>query len=310
MLRFVQQANAARRERWAALADAGAVIDVTTEAADLSLEVILRTLFGEDFDRLTDQQGGNPFEDLIHWRRETRPERDDFLAMFLAARDKDSGEAMTDKELIDELMTFIIAGHETSAITLNWTWYFLARHPEEAERARAEILSVTGGAMPGYEQLGRFERIRRVVSEALRLYPPVWLFSRTAIGDDRIGDYAIPAGTDLFIAPYYLHRHPAHWPDAEGFDPDRFAPEAEKARHPTAYIPFSAGPRRCIGERPPCTTTTPCPMPCAPPPAARVASPTSKPGIARIGSATRNCTPPPCTCSAACRPGDSRPATS
>lgn len=272
MLRFVQQANAARRERWQALADAGAVIDVTTEAADLSLEVILRTLFGEDFDRLTDQQGGNPFafltedltrdmqvvlrfrglmklmQDLIHWRRETRPERDDFLAMFLDARDRDTGEAMSDKELIDELMTFIIAGHETSAITLNWTWYFLARHPEEAERARAEILSVTGGAMPGYEQLGRFERIRRVVSEALRLYPPVWLFSRTAIGDDRIGDYAIPAGTDLFISPYYLHRHPAHWPDAEAFDPDRFAPEAEKARHPTAYIPFSAGPRRCIGD--------------------------------------------------------------
>ncbi len=272
MLHYVQQANAARLERWQALAAEGAVIDVTTEAADLSLEVILRTLFGEDFDRIVAQQGGNPFafltedltrdmqvvlrfrglmkliQELIHWRRETQPDRDDFLAMFLAARARDTGEAMTDKELIDELMTFIIAGHETSAITLNWSWYFLARHPEVADRARDEIRGVTAGAMPEPDQLAAFETVRRVVNEALRLYPPVWLFSRTAIDDDRVGDYAIPAGTDLFISPYYLHRHPAHWPDAERFDPDRFDPGREKARHPTAFIPFSAGPRRCIGD--------------------------------------------------------------
>ena len=272
MLRFVQQANASRVARWQALAADGATIDITTEAADLSLEVILRTLFGEDFERLVAQQGGNPFafltadltrdmqvvlrfrglmklmQELIHWRRETQPARDDFLALFLEARDKDTGEAMSDKELIDELMTFIIAGHETSAITLNWCWYFLARHPEVAARAREEILAVTGGAMPHPEQLAEFETVRRVMNEALRLYPPVWLFSRTALDDDRIGDFAIPAGTDLFISPYYLHRHPAHWPDAERFDPDRFAPEQEKARHPAAFIPFSAGPRRCIGD--------------------------------------------------------------
>lgn len=272
LLRFVEQANAARRERWQDEAAGGAILDITAEAADLSLEVILRTLFGEDFDRLVDQQGGNPFafltedltrdmrvvlrfrglmqlmQELIHWRRETQPVRDDFLALFLAARDRDTGETMTDKELIDELMTFIIAGHETSAITLNWCWYFLARHPEWAARAREEIEAVTGGATPAPEQLARFETVRRVMNEALRLYPPVWLFSRTALDDDRIGDYAIPAGTDLFISPYYLHRHPAHWSDAERFDPDRFAPEREKARHPTAFIPFSAGPRRCIGD--------------------------------------------------------------
>jgi len=272
LLRLVQQANDSRRERWQAQAAGGEVLDITAEAADLSLEVILRILFGEDFDRLVDQAGGNPFgfltedltrdmrvvlrfrglmkrmQELIHWRRETRPERDDFLALFLAARDWDTGEAMSDKELIDELMTFIIAGHETSAITLNWCWYFLARHPETAAQAREEIEAVTGGAMPQPAQLAQFETVRRVMNEALRLYPPVWLFSRTALDDDRIGDYAIPAGTDLFISPYYLHRHPDHWPDAERFDPDRFASEQEKARHPTAFIPFSAGPRRCIGD--------------------------------------------------------------
>ena len=270
--RQIARCNRELFEQWSTAADNNAIIDVTEAAAELSLRAILRVLFSEDLDRMFEEQGGNPFafltedltrdmkvvlrfrgltrimQDLIDWRRETRPERFDFLAMFMEARDKDTGEAMTDKELMDELMTLIIAGHETSAITLNWSWYFLANHSEVEQRALEEIRPVCGKGMPDFEALTGMQYIRQLVSEALRHYPPVWLFSRTAIGDDRLGDFDVPAGTDIFISPYYMHRHPAYWPEADRFDPERFTPEAEKSRPATAYIPFSAGPRRCIGD--------------------------------------------------------------
>jgi cytochrome P450 len=268
----IAQCNRELFEQWSAKADNNETIDITEAAAELSLLVILRVLFSEDLDRLFDEQGDNPFafltqdltrdmkvvlrfrsltkimQALIDWRREVQPKRFDFLAMFMEARDKETGEAMTDKELMDELMTLIIAGHETSAITLNWSWYFIANHPDVEQRALAEVESIYSTGTPDFDDLTNMNYIRQLVSEALRHYPPVWLFSRTAIGDDKLGDYDVPAGTDIFISPYYIHRHPDYWPDADRFDPERFTSEAEKTRPATAYIPFSAGPRRCIGD--------------------------------------------------------------
>lgn len=280
LYQYIADCNSRLFKQWQRKAENKEVIDITKTAAELSLEVVLTLIFSEDLPRMFDEQGGNPFsfltedltrdlkvvlkfrtmskhiQQLIIWRRENQPARTDFLSMFMAARDKESGEAMTDKELLDEVTTLIIAGHETSAITLDWSWYFIATHPEVEQRLLNEITSVTGagagdmqkGTVPGYDDLPSLGYVGQVVQEALRLYPPVWLFSRTAINEDQIGDYHIAPGTHIFISPYYLHRHPEFWPDAERFDPERFSDDAVKARHKTAYIPFSAGPRRCIGD--------------------------------------------------------------
>jgi len=268
----VKRCNLELLAAWQHKADQGAIIDLTEEASELSLLVILRVLFSEDLDWIIEQQGGNPFsfltQDLtrdmkvvlrfrelmkllqavIDRRRERKLTRFDFLTMFMDATDKETGEAMSNKELIDELMTLIIAGHETSAITLNWSWYFIATHPEVEQRALQEITATVQGEVPDFDQLANLGYIRQLVNEALRLYPPVWLYSRKAIDADRIGDFTIPAGSDIFISPYYLHRHAEYWPQAEHYDPERFSAEAEKTRHNTAFIPFSAGPRRCIGD--------------------------------------------------------------
>jgi len=145
-------------------------------------------------------------------------------------------------------MTMIIAGHETSAITLNWVWYFLARYPEVEHKLHAEVDKAGYDSIPDFDELEQLPYVKQVVEEALRYYPPVWLYTRRAIADDWLGDYFVPAGTDIFITPYYLHRHPRYWPEAEKFDPERFAEENIKDQHKQAYIPFSAGPRRCIGD--------------------------------------------------------------
>lgn len=268
----IQRCNQELLQRWQEMADQQATINITEEAAQLSLMVILRVLFSDDIDRIIAEQDGNPFafltedltrdikvvlkfraliklmQDLIDWRRREQPQRFDFLSMFMEARDKDTGEAMTGKELLDELMTFIIAGHETSAITLNWSWYFIANNAKVEQRLLQQIDTAFSGDMPEFDDLSKLGYVQQAVEEALRHYPPVWLFSRTAVGEDRIGDFYIAPGTDIVISPYYLHRHADYWPNAETYDPERFSAEAQKARHKTAYIPFSAGPRRCIGD--------------------------------------------------------------
>ena len=259
-------------ERWAALAARGEPVDITDETSELTLEIVLRSIFGADLDRLKQELGGNPFAmvaketnrdlkfafrfrslgklilNLIARRRRESQEHFDFLAMLMAAHSRDTGESMSDAELIDEVMTLIVAGHETTAATLAWTWYLLGRHGEAAERVRAEA-DRAGHARPvtieGAESL---EFTRQVIQESLRLYPPGWLFTRRSIDSDVLGGYPIGPRTDVFISPYMLHRHPAFWDAPEQFRPERFAgPDAEE-RHRFAYIPFSVGPRHCIGE--------------------------------------------------------------
>ena len=272
LYQYIAACNLKLYEQWQNKAENHDIIDITKTAAELSLDVVLTLIFSEDLPRMFDEHGNNPFAfltddltrdlrvvlkfrtmskhilQLIAWRRETKPQRTDFLAMFMAARDKDTGEAMTDKELLDEVTTLIIAGHETSAITLNWSWYFIATHPQIEQKLLNEIGPAANNDVPEYDSLGRLAGVRQVVEEALRLYPPVWLFSRTAINDDKLGAYVVPAGTHIFISPYYLHRHDTYWADASRFDPNRFTDVASQTRHKTAYLPFSAGPRRCIGD--------------------------------------------------------------
>jgi cytochrome P450 len=154
---------------------------------------------------------------------------------------------MSDRQLLDEILTLIVAGHETTAASLNWFWYLLTLAPDAAARLHAEV-DAGGDAFPGYADLDRFPYVRRAIDETLRLYPPGWLLTRRSIAAATIGTLALPARTDVLISPYLIQRHPAFWPTPAAFDPDRFLPEVNAARNRFAYLPFGLGPRACIGE--------------------------------------------------------------
>ncbi|MEU9688536.1 cytochrome P450 [Amycolatopsis japonica] len=154
----------------------------------------------------------------------------------------------TREQMRDELITLLLAGHETTASTLGWAFHLLDEHPEIAAKLRAEADAVLGDQSPTHEDLHRLPYTARVVEEVMRLYPPVWLLPRVAQADDEIGGYHIPAGSDVVVVPFTLHRHPAFWPEPEKFDPDRFDPDRPSGRPRYAYIPFGAGPRFCIGN--------------------------------------------------------------
>jgi cytochrome P450 len=261
-----------RAVRWAAAADNGDTLNITEETCDFALELILICIFGDDYeDRiLTDE--GNPFAFLsrdstrdlsvvlkvrhlrellmgiIEDRRAGKGSQHfDFLTMYLEATDK-QGNRFSDAELLDELMTLIVAGFETSANTLNWVWYLIAKHPEVEEKLIAEA----GQVLPNVsavtaENLASMQYTQQTLEEALRLYPPVWLFTRRSHAEDELEDFDVPTGTDIYLSPYILHRTEHYWPDPDRFDPDRFAP-SDKPKKDRPYFPFSLGPRRCLGE--------------------------------------------------------------
>jgi cytochrome P450 len=187
---------------------------------------------------------------IIHERRRASDPgaAEDLLGMLIAARDEETGEGMTDRQLRDEVMTFVLAGHETTAVSLAWIWYLLARHPAVEHHLRDEVATTLGVRAPTLDDLPRLPYARMVVEESMRLYPPVWAFGRQALEEDQIGGYRIAAGAPLNVFPWLTHRHPDFWPDPGRFDPERFAPERAAARHRFAYLPFSGGPRLCIGN--------------------------------------------------------------
>jgi cytochrome P450 len=186
--------------------------------------------------------------ELIQRRRTGNEEHHDFVAMLMGARDKETGASMSDRELVDEILTLIVAGHETTAAAINACWYLLSQHPEAELELHAEVDAVPVHSCPSYRDTEDLAVTQRVLHETMRLYPPGWLLSRRAIGPDRLGGYDLPAGTVVLLAPYLVHRHPRHWDAPEEFRPDRFRPEAVDRRHKYAYIPFAVGPRHCIGE--------------------------------------------------------------
>jgi cytochrome P450 len=181
-------------------------------------------------------------------RRDPRRDAGDLLAMLLSARDEETGEGLTDRELRDQLITFFVAGHESTAVALSWTVALLCRHPEVDDRLRAELNGGLGGRIPGADDLPRLALARRVIEESLRIYPPVYAVARDAMAEDEIGGYRIPARSMVILSPYVTHRHPDFWPDPEAFDPDRFLPERAGDRPRFAWFPFLGGPHQCIGE--------------------------------------------------------------
>ena len=253
--------------RWDAHAASGQLLNVTEEMSQLTLDIVLKSIFGSDleqlseaFDVVTREQARNlqfafKFRSLtklvaavIQRRRANREEHFDFVGMLMNARDKETGDPMGERELIDEIMTLVVAGHETTASGLNWTWYLISQYAAVESKLHAEIDASAVIAAPSLEQMESLPYTRQVIDEALRLYPPGWLLSRRAIEADVLGGYAIPAGSDVLLPLYLLHRHPRYWKDPDVFWPERFAPEHEAERPRFAYMPFAAGPRHCIGE--------------------------------------------------------------
>ncbi len=185
---------------------------------------------------------------VIAGRRENPTDRNDLVSMLLEAKDPETGRMMSDKEIIDNLLTFITAGHETTALGLAWTFHLLSQNGETERKVVEEIQAVTGGAPVAADHIANLTYTRQVFSEAMRLYPPAPVITRTALQDFRLGDHDIAAGTVLYVPIYAVHRHAALWDEPERFAPSRIEPEKVKARHRYAYMPFGAGPRVCIGN--------------------------------------------------------------
>jgi cytochrome P450 len=273
--------------RWESLSSRGEPVEIANEMMRLTQAIVLRTLLGADLgpftgkvDRawtLVNEHIGESFWSLgfmerwptprnrrftqalgvldqavfhiINERRRSGRETNDLLSMLLFARDEETGQAMTDRQLRDEVMTILLAGHETTALALAWTWYLLSQYPDARRRVETEVDRALAGRVPGLQDLNSLPYGRMVIEEALRLYPPAWGFSRQAIGPDTIGGYSLPAGWLVFVVPFVMHRLPTYWDEPETFDPERFSPEQNAARLKFVYLPFGAGPRQCIGNQ-------------------------------------------------------------
>jgi cytochrome P450 len=289
--RIMAEAAASAVERWRPNAESGQPIEVTSEMMRVTLEVVARALFGAAVTEDEIERVGHAMDEAVttiferSYGMDVLPEffptprnlrfrravRDidavarrmiaarrkepgaDLLSRLLAASDEETGQGMSEGQLRDEVMTLFLAGHETTANLLSWTFHYLSLHPEVARELSAEAARVLGGRAPGFEDLRALEYTRAVLEETLRISPPVWWISRTPLEDDVVAGYAVPKGELVVISPYALHRNPAFWENPEGFDPRRFlggagAPASASARPKHAYVPFGAGPRVCIGN--------------------------------------------------------------
>ena len=269
----IDELNAAVFDRWAAAAERGEPVNLTQGMSELALDVVLHSIFSEDLGRLVTDLNESPFmmvtreskrdprfayefrqlgtvvQQIIRQRRAHGKRHFDFTQMLMEFKDPDTQAGMTERELLDEILTLVVAGHETTASTLNWTWWLVSQHPEVERRLQDEQDRVGPlGAGATYADLERLPYTLAVLQEALRLYPPAWILTRRTIGQDKLGGYDVPPGTDVFLSPFVIHRHPAFWDNADRFDPGRFEPGRSEARHKFAYLPFGAGPRHCIGE--------------------------------------------------------------
>jgi cytochrome P450 len=172
----------------------------------------------------------------------------DLLSMLSAAYRDEPDAQVRWRVMRDELVTILLAGHETTASTLSWAWYLLGSHPEAAAAMHAEAVQVLGDRTPTHEDLARLPYTTTVIQETMRLYPPVWGLTRISVAADVVGGFRVPAGADVMISPYTLHRHPGFWPEPNEFRPERFATSATPVENRYAYIPFGAGPRVCVGS--------------------------------------------------------------
>ncbi|MEM7541857.1 MAG: cytochrome P450 [Pseudomonadota bacterium] len=171
----------------------------------------------------------------------------DILDRLIDARDEETGEGMDRVQMRDEVVTLMLAGHETSANALCWTLYLLSRHPQICGRLREELSGALSGAAADSSDLAKVPYLKQVVQESMRVFPPVWAVARCSEQEEVFGEYVLPANKYVGVTPYAIHRHPEFWPDPEQFDPERFDPANHSGRHSYAYLPFAAGPRACIG---------------------------------------------------------------
>jgi cytochrome P450 len=184
---------------------------------------------------------------LIDQRR-LQPPGDDLLSVLMHARDEETGQPMSDRQLRDEVLITFFAGHETTAQLLTWTWIRLAQHPLVEGKLHAELDRVLAGRNPSPDDLPNLNYTRMVLDEALRLDSPVSMVARDAVDDDLVDGYPVTAGATVTILPYITHRHPDYWEKPEEFYPEHFAPERVESRPRYAYYPFGAGPRICLGK--------------------------------------------------------------
>ncbi len=185
---------------------------------------------------------------MINDRRATGESGSDLMGMLLSARDEDTGRGMDEKQLRDEVITLLIAGHETTTLLLTWFFYCLGRHPEIEANVHDEVDRTLNGRLPTVEDIPNLVYLRQVIDETMRLFPPAYALSRWCAEDDVIGGFATPASAVITLSPFITHRMPEFWPRPREFNPDRFSQANEQDRHRFAYIPFGAGPRQCIGE--------------------------------------------------------------
>jgi len=186
---------------------------------------------------------------LIAERRRTPGDRGDLLSMLLMAQDEEGdGGGMTDRQVRDEAMTLFLAGHETTANALSWTWYLVSSAPDVEARLHDELDRALNGRLPTVDDLPRLPFLEQVITESMRLYPPAWIIGRRAIEEHPVGDYVLPARSLVVISPYVLQRDARFFPEPERFDPDRWTPGFKADLAPFAYCPFGGGTRRCIGE--------------------------------------------------------------
>ncbi|HSZ61414.1 MAG TPA: cytochrome P450 [Terriglobales bacterium] len=264
LMQMISGVNSALLSKWQLAARRNEGVNVTRDASGVALEVVLRFILGEDYERvgshfdlLTQEQArnmqfalsfralGKIIREVIDRRREHLQTSGDALGMLMEARDPESGQLMPDNQLIDEILTLIVAGHETTASTLSWAWYLISQHPEVEQKLSSEL-----NTLKPYSELSdlpRFLYTRQIIDEVMRLYPAGWLLTRRALGDDHLGKYFVPAGTEIYIPLYFIQRHPDLWEEPNRFNPDRFRSDPSKQRHRLATFPFSAGPRNCIG---------------------------------------------------------------
>jgi len=274
-------------ERWREIAARGQDLDVASEMMRLTCTVVGKALFGTDvspdigtieesatvlmehawqrLERIVDfpaswptpanlrfRQARRRLDEIvwriIHDRRQSGQKSEDLLTLLLWRKDEETGASMSDLEVRNETITLLLAGHETTANSLTWTWYCLSRFPDMGRRVQAEVAAVVGQRPPTLEDLPRLEYTKRVYREALRLYPPIWIMERRVLTADTIAGYRIPGGSSIVISPYVTHRHPEFWDHPGEFDPERFLSERAAGRPQHAYLPFGSGQRQCIGK--------------------------------------------------------------
>jgi cytochrome P450 len=263
--KLITDVNAKLLRKWQLAGERNESVNVTRDVSSMALEVVLRFILGDDyelvgfhFDLLSQEPArnmefavsfralGKTILQVIERRRKDAAISTDALSMLMQARDPENRRLMPDSQLIDEVLTMIVAGHETTASTLNWAWYLISQHPDVEQKLSNELDTLTSRFE--FVDLPRFLYTRQIIEETMRLYPAGWLLTRKALCDDRLGEYFVPAGTEVYVPPYFIQRHSDLWEEPDRFNPDRFRPDNARRRHRLATIPFSTGPRNCIGE--------------------------------------------------------------